>query len=77
MTHPTLWTPTRSGHWLGAGLLMALLAGNVGLALGPWAVREADSGPVSAAFWRLFLALPVLILLNMIFYSSQKTIRLR
>ena len=26
MTHPTLWTPTRSGHWLGAGLLMALLA---------------------------------------------------
>lgn len=42
-------------------LLLALLAGNVALALGPWFVREADTGPVSAAFWRLFLALPFLI----------------
>lgn len=46
--------------WL---LLLALLAGNVALALGPWSVRLADSGPVSAAFWRMFLALPVLALL--------------
>ena len=45
--------------WL---LLAALLAGNFALALGPWFVREADTGPVSAAFWRLFLALPFLIL---------------
>ncbi len=30
------------------------------LALGPWSVRLADTGPVSAAFWRLLLALPVL-----------------
>lgn len=44
-------------------LLVALLAGNVALALGPWAVRLADTGPVSAAFWRLFLALPFLALL--------------
>ena len=51
---------SRFPGWL---LLLALLAGNIGLALGPWAVREADSGPVSAAFWRLFLALPVLMLL--------------
>jgi len=42
-------------------LLAALLGGNVALALGPWLVRLADTGPVSAAFWRLFLALPVLI----------------
>ena len=42
-------------------LLAALLGGNVALALGPWFVREADTGPVSAAFWRLFLALPFLI----------------
>lgn len=42
-------------------LLAALLAGNVALALGPWFVREADTGPVSAAFWRLFLALPFLV----------------
>lgn len=43
--------------------LLALLAGNVALALGPWSVRLADSGPVSAAFWRLALALPFLALL--------------
>ncbi|ABC62178.1 DMT family transporter [Erythrobacter litoralis] len=47
-------------QWL---LLTALLAGNVALALGPWSVRLADSGPVSAAFWRLALALPFLAIL--------------
>ena len=50
----------RPAAWL---LLAALLAGNVALALGPWFVREADTGPVSAGFWRLFLALPFLVLL--------------
>lgn len=45
--------------WHFAGLLL----GNVALALGPWSVRLADSGPVSAAFWRLALAVPVLLLL--------------
>jgi drug/metabolite transporter (DMT)-like permease len=44
-------------------LLLALLAGNVALALGPWSVRLADSGPVSAGFWRLALALPFLALI--------------
>ena len=42
---------------------VALLGGNFALALGPWFVRLADSGPVSAGFWRLFLPLPVLALL--------------
>ena len=42
--------------------VLALIAGNVALALGPWAVRLADSGPVSAGFWRLALAIPVLAL---------------
>ncbi len=47
---------------LKAGLLLAaLLGGNIALALGPWFVRLADTGPVSAAFWRLFLALPFLM----------------
>ena len=41
----------------------ALLAGNLALALGPWAVRLADSGPISAGFWRLTLAIPLLALL--------------
>jgi drug/metabolite transporter (DMT)-like permease len=43
--------------------LAALLLGNVALAMGPWFVRLADSGPVSAGFWRVALALPVLALL--------------
>jgi drug/metabolite transporter (DMT)-like permease len=41
----------------------ALLGGNLALALGPWSVRLADSGPVSAGFWRLTLAIPLLALL--------------
>lgn len=43
-------------------LLAALLAGNVALAFGPLLVRLADTGPVSAGFWRLFLALPFMLL---------------
>jgi drug/metabolite transporter (DMT)-like permease len=43
--------------------LGALAIGNVALALGPFWVRLADSGPVSAGFWRLTLALPFLWLL--------------
>ena len=43
--------------------LAALLVGNVALAMGPWFVRLADSGPVSAGFWRVALALPFLALL--------------
>jgi len=42
-------------------LLAALLSGNIALAAGPLFVRMADTGPVSAAFWRLFLALPFII----------------
>ena len=45
----------------GALLLGSLLAGNVALALGPMLVRMSDTGPVSAAFWRLALALPFLV----------------
>ncbi|MEP5937021.1 MAG: DMT family transporter [Erythrobacter sp.] len=48
---------------VGLALIAALLAGNVALALGPWLVRLSDTGPVSAGFWRLFLALPFLVLL--------------
>lgn len=53
-------TLARPAGWL---LLAALLGGNIALALGPWFVREADTGPVSAGFWRLFLALPFLVVL--------------
>lgn len=47
----------------GWALLAALLIGNVALALGPWFVRLTDTGPVSAGFWRLFLAIPFLLIL--------------
>ena len=53
-------TLRKPAPWL---LLAMLLAGNAALALGPWFVRLADSGPISAGFWRVGLALPALFLL--------------
>ncbi|WP_088182377.1 DMT family transporter [Sphingobium sp. Z007] len=41
----------------------ALLLANLILPLGPVLVRLSDVGPVAAAFWRLALALPFLLLL--------------
>ncbi len=42
----------------------ALILSNVFLAMGPWMVRLADVGPVAAGFWRLSLAIPLLLLLS-------------
>jgi drug/metabolite transporter (DMT)-like permease len=50
---------THQPHRLAFG---ALLVGNVALAFGPWLVRLADVGPVAVGFWRLALALPLLVL---------------
>ncbi len=47
-----------SGRWAFA----ALLAGNLALSLGAMLVRLSDTGPVASAFWRLMLALPLLLL---------------
>ena len=44
----------------GAGPFAALVAGNAALALGPWLVRLADTGPVAAGFWRMALPLPLI-----------------
>lgn len=41
----------------------ALIGGNVALALGIVWVRMADTGPVSAAFWRLLIAIPCFVVL--------------
>lgn len=41
----------------------ALIVANLFLALGPWMVRLTDVGPVAAGFWRLALAIPLLLLL--------------
>ncbi|HSI17103.1 MAG: DMT family transporter [Sphingomonas sp.] len=43
--------------------MIALFAGNIALAFGPWFVRAADVGPVAAAFWRVALAVPLLMAL--------------
>ena len=45
--------------------LAALLGANLALALGPLLVRLADTGPVAAGFWRLTLALPVILVLSL------------
>jgi len=50
--------------------LAALVLGNMVLALGPWFVRLTDTGPISAGFWRVGLALPVLALLAVL--NGQK-----
>ena len=41
----------------------ALIVANALLALGPLFVRMSDVGPVASAFWRMALALPILVLL--------------
>jgi drug/metabolite transporter (DMT)-like permease len=42
--------------------LAALIVANALLALGPMLVRLADTGPVASAFWRMALALPLILL---------------
>ncbi len=49
----------QQGRWAFA----ALVGGNLALSFGAMLVRFADTGPVAAAFWRLALALPLLLLL--------------
>lgn len=46
-----------------AGPLAAMVVANIALAFGPWFVRLADVGPVASAFWRMALALPLLVAL--------------
>lgn len=45
-----------------AWALPALFAGALGIAFAPIFVRLSEVGPVATAFWRLFLALPLLAL---------------
>ena len=43
--------------------LAALIVANMLLALGAMLVRLADTGPVASAFWRMMIALPLIVLL--------------
>lgn len=51
---------TSEGRGTGMGLAAAVVA-NLTLAMGPWLVRLAETGPVAAGFWRLALAMPALL----------------
>ncbi len=44
---------------------LALIGANVALAFGPWFVRLADTGPVAAGFWRVTLAVPLLLAISL------------
>jgi drug/metabolite transporter (DMT)-like permease len=46
-----------------AAPLAALIVANAALAFGPWFVRLADVGPVAVGFWRIALALPILVVM--------------
>lgn len=50
-------------HHPGRWAFAAMVAANLVLALGPWMVRASDVGPVAAGFWRMALAVPLLLLL--------------
>lgn len=59
MPHRTDSSASRAGRHAFAALIVA----NLFLALGPWMVRLADVGPMAAGFWRLALAVPLLLVL--------------
>jgi drug/metabolite transporter (DMT)-like permease len=59
--------PTRGNDSHARLAFVALLAGNLALACGPFLVRNSGVGPIAAGFWRLALALPFLWLLARMF----------
>ena len=59
--------PTRGNDSHARLAFVALLAGNLALACGPFLVRNSGVGPIAAGFWRLALALPFLGLLAQMF----------
>jgi drug/metabolite transporter (DMT)-like permease len=40
--------------------VVALIAGNLFMSMGPMLVRMSDTGPVASAFWRIIIAAPLL-----------------
>lgn len=54
--------PSAAGSAAGRWAFAALLGGNIALSLGAMLVRMADTGPTASAFWRMTLALPLLLI---------------
>ncbi len=50
------------GNAAGRWAFAALIGGNIALSLGAMLVRMADTGPTASAFWRMTLALPLLLI---------------
>ncbi|WP_067734079.1 DMT family transporter [Novosphingobium naphthalenivorans] len=67
--------PVTTGHDWTARHLGGLLLANFALSLGGWLVRLSDTGPVAAGFWRLLLALPVLLILAQREPAAQRLVR--
>jgi drug/metabolite transporter (DMT)-like permease len=63
VTRPSTSSRLAGGERAGRYAFAALIVSNIFLALGPWMVRLADVGPVASAFWRLSLAIPLLLVL--------------
>ena len=51
-----------AGNGAGRWAFAALIGGNVALSLGAMLVRLADTGPTASAFWRMTIALPLILL---------------
>ena len=58
-------SPSASAARPGRLAFAALIVSNIFLAFGPWMVRETDVGPAAAGFWRLALAIPLLLFFAM------------
>lgn len=66
-------TEPRSAATAGRFAFAALIVSNLFLAMGPWMVRVADVGPVASGFWRMALAIPLLLLFAR--YASKDSFR--
>jgi drug/metabolite transporter (DMT)-like permease len=53
--------PPQKEERTGRYAFAALILSNIFLAFGPWMVRLADVGPVASGFWRVALAVPLLL----------------
>jgi len=60
---PTTFAVAAERQTVRARAFVAMVAANLALAFGPLLVRLADVSPIGSGFWRLALAVPVLVLL--------------
>jgi drug/metabolite transporter (DMT)-like permease len=64
-----------AGKGASAGPLLVMVSSVAVLGCGPWMVRLAQIGPLASAFWRLALAVPVLLLLCRVLHIRLGALR--